>query len=927
MNRSGKIILVVTAVIGGLLLTTHYSLPTVFAFMGPSSPAGSGGGLFNVDASQNIGFGTTVPKPVGTFDDASSSLAHGYTFTIASTTNPGLSIKNLSSGFSYLWSSKNDGSFQLYREKYSDIGAFPGKTIMVVSQYGNVGFPGNAYSYFYPTERLEVGGNIKASAFGMSGAGNVIASGSGSGSCMGFSSKGNLVAYSGTGTCNVASDGNVVSIGGSFIGSGVNLTSIDPLDFVAGSAFAAGNYAVNGSFAVGTTTTTGLPTNGLYVKGNVGIGTATPYGLLSVLGSNSADVFLGGQVATVDSAGDAVINVGMARAAGTFVAGMKSIQSWDGVQSDYTLKFQVHDGGVGDVTAMTINNVGNVGIGTTAPALRLQVEGAATGMPATSGTTQNGIMRLRASGSPSAIIDFGQDGAATGNAWIQSANKDNLASNYPLLLNPNGGNVGIATTTPASPLTVVGAIRSTSGGFIFPDATTQTTASVGGGGYWTLSGSNVYPTSTAYNVGIGTTSPDQNLHVQGNEFVSGKLVAGTGTYTVTPFNESPYIFAYKNDVSGVIQTSSMMGIEANDQDTWLSFLTNSSYDAGIVFGDTGNAVIGKIAYDHGTDKMQFSTNGSIQTTIDSSGNVGIGTSGPGALLNLSSNGGGDTNGLRLTNTAAGGGDYKMWVTATANGEGGNKLIFNHSGSAAQLVMDSSGNVGIATTTPAKPLSVAGDVLTTGDLYMSSTKSIRLDSAAATTLLIGNYNTGGFTYGTGAGTASLAVEGDVKGNRLCFGDADCQTSWSGIVVAGGGSYWTLSGSNVYPTSTAYNVGIGTTAPGAKLHIKEADSTITQKISGVGQDYALFYNGANSPDYGATDDGAVLNLGTRGGTPKFLSLSARGGANFATTGGNVGIATTTPAYGLTVVGTGYFSSPVIVGTPTAASHAATKDYVDS
>jgi len=51
---------------------------------------------------------------------------------------------------------------------------------------------------------------------------------------------------------------------------------------------------------------------------------------------------------------------------------------------------------------------------------------------------------------------------------------------YGLLV--QSGKVGIGTLTPTQPLEVAGKIKSSSGGFVFPDGTTQTTAYVAGTG-------------------------------------------------------------------------------------------------------------------------------------------------------------------------------------------------------------------------------------------------------------------------------------------------------------------------------------------------------------------------------------------------------------------------------------------------------------
>ena len=94
---------------------------------------------------------------------------------------------------------------------------------------------------------------------------------------------------------------------------------------------------------------------------------------------------------------------------------------------------------------------GNVGIGTTSPTQKVNIKGS-LGKPASSGTTQNGMFRIETSGVP--VLDMGADDATPWGMWLQSTGKTDLSANYPLYLNPNGGNVGIGTTSPATRLHV-----------------------------------------------------------------------------------------------------------------------------------------------------------------------------------------------------------------------------------------------------------------------------------------------------------------------------------------------------------------------------------------------------------------------------------------------------------------------------------------
>jgi len=161
----------------------------------------------------------------------------------------------------------------------------------------------------------------------------------------------------------------------------------------------------------------------------------------------------------------------------------------------------------GAATGLIVNS-GNVGIGTAAPEQKLHIQGnvqigqigqsvsllslsnqQVISLPATSGNTQVTNL-LSLSGPQNGRLYVGVYGANNG-VWFQNSNSGVLSVNYPLLLNPNGGNVGIGTAAPGAKLHVAG----TAGvdGIMFPDGTLQTTA---GGASWSSEQTGCYEVYT-----------------------------------------------------------------------------------------------------------------------------------------------------------------------------------------------------------------------------------------------------------------------------------------------------------------------------------------------------------------------------------------------------------------------------------------------
>jgi len=237
---------------------------------------------------------------------------------------------------------------------------------------------------------------------------------------------------------------------------------------------------------------------------------------------------------------------------------------------------------------------------------------------------------------------------------------------------------GISILTPA---TVTGALcfgstASSLNGFVSLDhLNTKLQFGVGGATRATI--------DSAGNVGIGTTSPTELLHIFSGE--SG----------VTPHAVTGELFLEGSGHSG-------MTIGSGD--------TSTGY---VIFADDDSNTAGMLTYDHNEDKMYFYTDGGTrQMTIDSSGNVGIGTASPSGHIHVHQAGAGDHTAFQVTNSTTGTSltDGVTFVLAETT----NDFVINQRESAnldyriagaQKFLIDSDGNVGIGTATPLVPLVV------------------------------------------------------------------------------------------------------------------------------------------------------------------------------------------------------------------------------
>ncbi len=644
---------------------------------------------------------------------------------------------------------------------------------------------------------------------------------------------------------------------------------------VTAGVFGAGNFAFPSSLGIATSSQVGLPQalsvyGGGYFSSNVGIGATSPGISLSVHRASVSNII---QVTSDSSIYWTAIGISPDNNASAWY--------W---YTDRASRIQL--GKSLDVNSfVTVTDSGNVGIGTAGPNQKLEVYGVSP--------------QIRASYSGN-YVEFGIGWLSqpynagiwfNGTQQVSFVNKGMALGDYAVANNPgppaNGaiipGNVGIGTTIPGNQLEVKSSASNLNNWAVY-----------GYGGNYGIRGDG--STYAGYFVGP--------VYMSGNANITGTLTAGTlsGSYsgTINASNVTAGVFGAGNFAfpsSLGIATSSQVGLPQSlsvygggyfsgnvgigtTGPTRLVTLNASNYPY-LSFNESGaeKTVIGSET-SSGRRFIVYDSNATLyRIVVDNSGNVGIGTTGPGNKLDVAGS-------IQISGTGfAGAGD------GIGKGAAGELGIVN---SGSYALYTKAGNVGIGTTSPTEKLSVNGNILlgagnyiwTDGGAYSRIWRpgyaigSVAYNGQYGTNITYLAQYTAGWTCLAGGTASSLGI---IEGGALVFSNGPCSSNGAALT-------WT----DRFVINSAGNVGIGTTGP------TDTDGYNGKVLDVIGPGY--FRQNSDATKY--------LSFGTSGGnsfleangTGNLLRIYTAGSERVRIdTSGNVGIGTTGPGYTLDVNGT--------------------------
>jgi len=305
---------------------------------------------------------------------------------------------------------------------------------------------------------------------------------------------------------------------------------------------------------------------------------------------------------------------------------------------------------------------------------------------------------------------------------------------------------------------------------------------------WTTNGNNINNTNSG-NVGIGTSTPEHGLHVDGD------VVLSTGTISGFKFRDR--------------------GNVATDNWVWYS---------------TGNVAR---LYRQGPGDL---------LGITQTGNFGVGTMTPGGRLEVKA-AAGTHNSLILNTSSTGYADSLVFQEAGAAkasiqhnpGVLAGGLLFNTNGLASpantRMVIDITGNVGIGTTSPTAKLNVNGNTKVIGNIDVTGTGNI----TAAGTIEAGNIkakyqDVAEWVPSTHALPAGTVVTLDpTKSNHVEASSRSYDTRVAGVISAQPGIALGEEGDNKVLVATTGRVKIKVDAAHGPIQV--GDLLVTSSVPGV------------------------------------------------------------------------------------------------
>lgn len=356
----------------------------------------------------------------------------------------------------------------------------------------------------------------------------------------------------------------------------------------------------------------------------------------------------------------------------------------------------------------------------------------------------------------------------SGLTTLVNATTTQLTTTGATYLATSGGNVGIGTNTVSTAnLSVVG---NTSGVQFVARAAGSAGLSILG---WSATDVNLDPvvassklrfgrdTSLAQttfesgNVGIGSTTPGYKLSVAGSGFFDGGTVTASVLIATSSFS-TPSLTLSGTAINSILSTNASGAIVATSTITanniWATSTSLTNYFAGnvgvgtttigqkltvdgnIFLASNANYIYGKTtggsatrilgingandvyfgSVDADISAFHFQDNGSDRMTIDSNGNVGIGTGAPTAKLEITGLSSSPNNGLFVTtntwSSMSAGSAVRIGTGATSGNTYGVIDVLQSGGAQGNgnlAIAPLGGNVGIGTTTPAWKFQVAG----------------------------------------------------------------------------------------------------------------------------------------------------------------------------------------------------------------------------